>query len=171
MAISLTTSRSRSLSTTLSLPGVLAGGHQGAEPRVQVVASRHGQPEGLQQLGRLGLLQDVAACAGPQRLAGVLGVLAHRQDRDRQGRVGDEAGGQRAEARAARHRQVERQQVGLVLAHRPDHGGDVGRFGDDLELARLPLEHGAHAVAYDGVVVGDYHLDGPADTWRAIVHE
>ncbi len=102
---------------------------------MQVVAARDRQPEGLQQLGRLGLLEHIAARSRSQRLAGVLGVLAHRQDRDRQRRMGDEAGRQRRQARAARHRQVERQQVRLVLADRADRGGHVGGFGDDPELA------------------------------------
>ena len=137
---------------------------------MQVVAAGDRQPEGLQQLGRLGLLEHVAARARAQRLAGVLGVLAHRQDRHRQRRMGDEALGQRREARAAGHRQVERQQVRLVLAHLADRGGHIGRFGDDPELAVLALEHGADAVAHDRVVVGDDHVDRSIHPWRARLH-
>ena len=122
---------------------------------MQICAAGDGEAERLQQFGGLGLLQDVAARAGAQRLARVLGVLAHRQDRDRHRRVRHEARGQGAEAGAARHRQVQRQQVGLVLTHRPDQGRDVGRFGDDLELAFLAFEDGADAVAHDRVVIGD----------------
>ena len=137
---------------------------------MQVVAAGDRQPEGLQQLRRLGLLQHVAARAGPQRLAGVLGVLAHRQDRDRERGVGDEALRQRREARAARHRQVEREQVGLVLADRADRGGHVAGFGHDAELARLALEHHADAVAHDPVVVRDDHVDRSIDPWCASLH-
>ena len=137
---------------------------------MQVVAAGDREAEGLQQLRRLGLLEHVAARPGPQRLAGVLGILAHRQDRDRERRVGDEAGGQRREARAARHRQVERQQVGLVLADFADRGGHVGGFGHDPELARLALEHRADAVAHDRVVVGDDHVDRSIHPWRASLH-
>ena len=57
--------------------------------------------------------------------------------------------GQRRQARAAGHRQIERQQVRLVLAHFADHRGHVGGFGDDAKLARLALEDGADAVAHD----------------------
>ena len=149
---------------------VLAGGHQRAEPRVQIVAPRNRQAEGLEQLRRLGLLQHVAARPRPQRLAGVLGVLAHRQDRDRERRMSDEALWQRREARAARHRQVEREQVRLVLAHRADRGRDVGGFVEDPKLSRLPLEHGADAVAHDPVVIGDDHVDRSIHPWRAVLH-
>ncbi len=79
------------------LGSLLTGDHQRAEPGVQVVASLHREPEGLQQLGRLGLLEDVAAGAGAQRLARVLGVLAHRQDRHGQVGVRQEALRQRGE--------------------------------------------------------------------------
>ena len=126
---------------------------------MQVVATGDGQAERLQQLGRLGLLEHVAARACAQRLARVLRVLAHRQDRDRERRVRDEAGRQRRQARAARHRQVERKQIGLVLAYFSDRRGHVGGFGDDAELVLLALEHRADAVAHDGVVVGDDHTE------------
>ncbi len=138
---------------------------------MQVVAAGDRHAERLQQLGRLGLLEHVAARARPQRLAGVLGVLAHREDRDRERRMGDEALGQRGEARAAGHRQIERQQVGLVLAHFADHRRDVGCFGDDAELAGFALEHSADPVAHDRVVVCDDHVDRPRDAWRAGLHQ
>ncbi len=137
---------------------------------MQVVAPRDGQAERLQQLRGLGLLEHVAAGPRAQRLARVLGVLAHRQDRHREGRMRDEARGQRPEARAAGHGEVEREQVGLVLADFTDHRRDVGGFGDHPELARLALEHGTHTVADDRVVVGDDHVDRAAHAWRAIVH-
>ena len=147
-----------------------AGRHQRAQPRVQVVAAGHREAERLQQLGGLGLLEHVAARPRPQRLAGVLGVLAHRQDRDRQRRMGDEALRQRGEARAAGHRQIERQQVGLVGAHFADRRRHVGGLRDHDELLRLALQHGADPVAHDGVVVGDDHLDRAIHAWRASLH-
>ncbi len=84
--------------------------------------------------------------------------------------MGDEALRQRREARAARHRQVERQQVGLVLADRADRGGHVAGFGHDAELARLALEHHADAVANDPVIVRDDHVDRSIDPWCASLH-
>jgi hypothetical protein len=138
---------------------------------VQVVAAGHRQAEGLQQLRGLGLLQHVAARARPQRLARVLGILAHRQDRHRERRVGDETGRQRRQARSAGHRQVERQQVGQVLSDRTDCRGDVSCFGDHAELSLLALEHRADAVAHDAVVVGDDHLDRSIHPWDASVHQ
>ena len=80
-AIRLMTSASRSLRRDLACAAVLAGGHQRAESGVQVVAAGDRGAEGLQQLRRLGLLQHVAARTGTERLARVLGVLAHREDR------------------------------------------------------------------------------------------
>ena len=116
---------------------LLPGRHQRPEARVQVVAARDGDAKRLQELGRIGLLEHVAARARTERLARVLGVLTHREDRDRERRMSDEAGGQRGEARAARHRQVECEQIGLVLADFADRGGDVRGFGHDFHITRL----------------------------------
>ncbi len=137
---------------------------------MQVVAAGDGEAEGLQELGGLGLLEDVAAGAGAQRLAGVLGVLAHREDRDGERGVRDEALWQRGEARAPGHREVERQQVGLVGADFADRGGHVGGLGDDAELVGFALEDGADAVADDGVVVCDDDVDRAVDPGGACLH-
>ena len=141
------------------------------EPRVQVVSAVDRGPERLQQLGRLGLLQDVAPGTRAQRLAGVLGVLSHRQDRDRKRGMGDEHLWQGPEARPSRHRQVERQQIRLQLADLADHRGDVGRFGHDRELSVLALEHRADAVADDRVVVSDDDLDRTAQSSSVMIHQ
>src|SRR6202035_4342928 len=70
----------------------------------------------------------------------------------------------------ARHGQVEREQIRLVLAHFPDQGRNVCGFGDDPELARLPFQDGAYAVADDRVIVGDDHLDRSGHPWHAGLH-
>ncbi len=86
----------------------VTAGERGAEPRVDVTTAFHRDREGAQHFRRVGLLQDIAAHARANRLTGVLGVLAHRDHRDRQLRVRDEAARQRTEARAAGHREVQR---------------------------------------------------------------
>src|SRR6202034_3931041 len=139
----------------------LAGNHQRAKARGQVIASRHRQAESLQQLGRLVLLEHIAARAGTQSLARVLGVLAHREDRHRERRVRHEAGRQRREAGTAGHREVECEQVGLELSHGANRRGHVSRLRDNPELAGLALEHRANTVAHDSVIVGDYHVYWP----------
>ena len=124
----------------------------------------------LSALRELGLLQDVAAGARAERLARVLRVLPHREDRYREGRMGHEALRQRREARASGHGQIERQQVGLVLAHFADHRRHVRGFGHDPKLPRLALQDGTDAVADHGVVVGDDHVDRSGRSWRAALH-
>ena len=84
--------------------------------------------------------------------------------------VGDETGGQCREARAAGHREIEGQQVGLVGPHFADRRGHVTGFGHDAKLPALAFEHRPDAVADDRVVIGDQHLDGMVDFGRVCTH-
>ena len=113
---------------------LLPGRQLRTEAGVQIVAPCDGEPERLQQLCGLGLLEHIAARPGAQRLARILGILAHRQDRYRQRRMCHEARRQRRQTRAPGHRQIERQKVGPKLTHRSDRRGDVSRFADEIPL-------------------------------------
>ncbi len=78
--------------------------------------------------------------------------------------------GSAAEARSPRHREVEREQIGLVGTDFADRRGYIGGLGDHLKLLCLALEHCPNAIAHDGVIVGDDHLDRAIDAGGAVLH-
>ena len=129
----------------------------------RIALARRGAAHRLDELVVGGLLEHVAERARAQRLARERRLLLHRQDDDLGvGRLLADHG-DRLEARAAGHVQVEHEHRGVVAAHIAPGALDVARLGDDLEV-RLAVEQQPQAAAHDRVIVGEHD---PDRLWRA----
>ncbi len=150
--------RDLALGQVVGRPGRLRrlGGEPRPEPRVEVGVALGGEPHGLEQLVVGRLLEDEAERAVAQRLAGERRVVLHGEHDDRGLRRGRAQLGDRVEAGAARHVEVEHQHARPVRLRHPDGGRDVAGLGHDLQ-AGLRVEQQPQPAAHDRVVVGDHH--------------
>ncbi len=132
-------------------------------------------PQRLVDLGTAGVLGEVAARTGPQRVEdrAVVGVGGEDDDAHVGVLGAQPAGG--LDAVAARHAQVHQHDVGRQLAGERDGLGAVGGGADDLDAGQQAEHHG-QALADHPLVVGDEHPDhaGTArstrnPSWSAVV--
>ena len=128
------------------------------EPGVEVALAHGGAMHRFDELLVGGLLEHVAERAGAQRLARKRGLLLHRQHDDLgAGRLRTDRGN-RLEAGAAGHVEIEYQHPRVVAAHVAPRAPHVGRLGEHLEVG-LAVEQQPQPAAHHGVVVGEDDSD------------
>ena len=108
----------------------------------------------LGDVGAVGVLGEVAARAGPQRVEhrAVVRVGGEHDDRDLGVLGGQPADG--ADAVQDGHVQVEQDRVGLVLGHEVQRLLPVRGGADHLDVGQ-PVEQQDQALAHAGLVIGD----------------
>ena len=155
-AIRRRTSSSRSLRS--SSAGADTAGFDGdarAQRGVEVDPSACGGPDGRDELGAGGLLEDVGASARLQRLARERGVALHGQDHHGARVLDLRDGGQ---ARRPGHVEVEDEDVRVALLDEPQRVRDVAGLTDHVQPL-LALEQQAQAGPDDLVVVREDDVD------------
>jgi hypothetical protein len=134
---------------------------------LQVGPALRGHPHRGHQLLVDGVLEDVALHPQLHGLARERGLGLHREHDDRGLRRCLEQLGDHAEAGAARHVEVEDQDIGLVGANVAGGVLGVAGLGDHLE-ALLRLEQQSQGSSDDGVVIGEHDPDlvGLGHRWK-----
>jgi hypothetical protein len=125
--------------------------------RVQIRPARRDGAKCVHELFVGRLLEDVAARAGLEGLAGERRVLLHRQHHHAGGGRLLEEDGNRGKAGVAGHVEVEDEHVGAVCADVAAGVGHVACLGHDVE-AVLTVEEHPQPAAHDTVVIGDHDL-------------
>ena len=123
---------------------------------MNVTAATGDLPDRRDDLDVGGLLQDVAACAGRERLADVARVVLHREDEDLRLGALVEQRRDRVEAVSVGHDDVHQDHVGLQGARLEDRLSSRARLADRLDVGLL-LEQEPDSRADDRVVVDDQH--------------
>src|SRR5215204_2859940 len=116
-----------------------------------------------------GILQDIAACAGLQRLANQRFLRVHAQHDDRGLRMSGENGPCSFEATGSWHRRIHHDDVRLQLCRQADGVLTVAAFADDLN-GGVVFEQTPEAAPHQRVIVHEEHGDfvGHAiDVYRA----
>ena len=156
-AISRRTSSSRSERSSGG-PGGRLGGHPRAQPRVQIAFVGGRAPYGLHELVVGGLLEHVPDRAGAERVPRERRLLLHRQHDDLRLRRLRADIGDRLQARAAGHVQIEHEHIRGVTAHIASRAVEVTGLGNHFEPG-LAVEQQSQATAHDGVIVGEHDPD------------
>lgn len=104
------------------------------------------------------LLHQVAHGAGPERTLGVETLVMHRDNQYGQVRRLHLDVLRELDAVRRLQRDVHDREIGLELAHELDRVGGVVRLADDLEV-RLLVDQRLHALAGDGMIVDEQHLE------------
>ena len=135
------------------------GGDPRAEPGVQIAVPSSRAPDCLDQFGVGGVLQYISEDARGERLTGIGRLVLHGQHHDPCIRCLGPDVGDRVEARAFRHVQVEHEHIGMMAPDVPARALDVAGLGHDLEVTFV-FEQLSQTPAHDRVIVGDHDSDG-----------
>src|SRR4051812_42055364 len=146
----------------------LGGDEPGAERRMDVAAAARHLADRRDDLLVRGLLEDVAARAGPERLADVAGIVLHRQDEHlRVGRLLLELR-EYVDTALAGHHHVEEDHVGLQRAGPEDGVLRVPSLPHHLDVV-LVLEQEPQPGPDDRVVVHDDDGDQSGTSTASVV--
>ena len=140
------------MAATETVAEVVEDAAGGARPEDGLTTGDAAQDRG--DLVFIGVLEQVAACAGTHRGQQQLVVLEHREHDDADRRVGGGDAAGRLDPVELGHAQVHDDEIGGELIGELDDFVSVGGDGDDVDAVELADQMG-EAVAEDGMVVGD----------------
>src|SRR3954463_9598316 len=146
----------------------LGGDEAGPELGMHVAPAGGDLAHRLHDLVVGGLLEDVAAGAGGERLAHVLRVVLHRKHADLHVRALLEQRRDRLDAALLGHHHVQQDHVRLGRARLEDRLARAAGLADGLEVV-LGLQHEPQTRADDGVVVHDQDARAQTGTSAATV--